>query len=167
MRRTVALIKQGIASGGKLADILERTAEDTREMQVLRKEISTSLLMYVIFIVFAGAIGTPFLFAISSKLVGIIEGVFATQQFSDVDTSAYSTSLVMPSKPLITSAEFFIFTMLSCAMTAIFSSLIIGVISKGSKKDGMAYLPFLLIGSMTIFFVVSYLLDTLLSNIYI
>jgi archaeal flagellar protein FlaJ len=167
VRRTVALIKQGIASGGKLADILERTAEDTREMQVLRKEISTSLLMYVIFIVFAGAIGTPFLFAISSKLVGIIEGVFSTQQFADVDTSAYSTSLVMPSKPLITSAEFFIFTMLSCAMTAVFSSLIIGVISKGSKKDGVAYLPFLLIGSMTIFFVVSYLLDTLLANIYI
>ncbi|MEM4634053.1 MAG: type II secretion system F family protein, partial [Candidatus Anstonellaceae archaeon] len=56
VRRAVALIKQGMASGGQLADILERTAEESRHMQMLRKEISASLLMYVIFIVFAGAV---------------------------------------------------------------------------------------------------------------
>ena len=167
VRRTVALIKQGIASGGKLADILERTAEDTREMSTLRREISTSLLMYVIFIVFAGAIGTPFLFAISGKLVSIIEGVFSTSNFADASAAGYSTSLIMPSKPLITSSEFFIFTMLCCIMTAVFSSLIIGVISKGSKKDGVAYLPILLIGSLAVFFLMGFLLDTLLANIYI
>jgi len=167
VRRTVALIKQGIASGGKLADILERTAEDTRQMQTLRKEITTSLLMYVIFIVFAGAIGTPFLFAISGKLVAIIEGVFSTSQFADAASSGYSSTLVTPTAPLISSSDFFIFTMLSCIMTAVFSSLIIGVIAKGSKKDGISYLPILLIGSLLIFFLMGYLLDTLLSNIYI
>jgi len=167
VRRAVALIKQGLASGGKLADILERTAEDARQMSTLRKEISTSLLMYVIFIVFAGAIGTPFLFAISGKLVGIIESVFATSQFMDASASGYAGSLIIPSKPLISSSEFFLFTMLSCILTAIFSSLIIGVISKGGKKDGIAYLPFLLAGSLLVFFLMSYLLDTLLSNIYI
>jgi len=167
VRRTVALIKQGIASGGKLADILEKTAEDTRQMATLRKEIATSLIMYVIFIVFAGAIGTPFLFAISGKLVSIIESVFSTHQFTDISTSGYSGSFIMPQKPLITSSEFFIFTVLCCIMTAIFSSLIIGVISKGSKKDGMVYLPVLLIGSLVIFFLMGFLLDTVLSNIYI
>lgn len=167
IRRTVALIKQGIASGGKLADILERTADDTRQMATLRKEIATSLIMYVIFIVFAGAIGTPFLFAISGKLVALIEGVFLNINLSDVSAAGYSGSFIMPQKPLITSSEFFIFTVLCCIMTAIFSSLIIGVISKGSKKDGMAYLPFLLIGSLVIFFLMGFLLDTLLSNIYI
>jgi len=167
IRRTVALIKQGIASGGKLADILEKTAEDTRQMASLRKEIATSLIMYVIFIVFAGAIGTPFLFAISGKLVAIIETVFSAHQFSDISTAGYTGSFIMPQKPLITSSEFFIFTVLCCMMTAIFSSLIIGVISKGSKKDGMTYLPVLLIGSLVIFFVMGYLLDTVLSNIYI
>ena len=79
----------------------------------------------------------------------------------------YSGSYIMPTKPLITSSEFFIFTVLSCIMTAIFSSLIIGVIAKGSKKDGVTYLPALLLGSLIIFFVVGYLLDTLLTNIYI
>lgn len=167
LRRAVALIKQGMASGGKLADILERTAEDTRHMAAIRKEISTSLLMYVIFIVFAGVIGTPFLFAISGKLVSIIESVFISTTFSEISTSGYSGALIIPTKPLISSSDFFIFTVLCSIMTAIFSSLIIGVISKGSKKDGMVYLPALLIGSLSMFFLVSFLLDQLLSNIYI
>ncbi|VVC02237.1 Type II secretion system (T2SS), protein F [uncultured archaeon] len=169
VRRTVALIKQGIASGGQIADILERTADDARQMRILRKEISASLLMYVIFIVFAGAIGTPFLFAISGNLVAIIEGVFLSMPASS-GTAAASTGLssfAMPSKPTVSSADFFIFTILTSIITAIFSSLIIGVISKGSKKDGVAYLPFLLIISLTIFFVVNYFLEGFLANVSI
>ena len=73
LRRSISLIKQGIASGGEMAQILERTAEDSRAMQILAKEIYASLLMYVIFIVFAAAIGTPFLFAVSTKLISILE----------------------------------------------------------------------------------------------
>ncbi len=169
VRRSVALIKQGIASGGKLADILERTAEDSRQMQILRKEISTSLLMYIIFIVFAGAIGTPFLFAISGKLVAILEGVFATLpgQTSASFAAGVQGPLVSPSMPTVTSSDFFLFTILSSIITAVFSALIIGVISKGSKKDGVPYVPFLLAASLLIFFVMSYLLEGFLSNIYI
>ena len=170
VRRSVALIKQGIASGGKLADILERTAEDSRQMRILRQEIATSLLMYIIFIVFAGAIGTPFLFAISGKLVGVVEGVFTalpTQASGSSVSAGMVGAFVTPSRPAITSADFAIFAILSCILTAVFSSLIIGVISKGSKKDGISYLPFLLILSLAIFFVVSFLLEGFLSNLYI
>jgi pilus assembly protein TadC len=168
VRRSVALIKQGIASGGQLADILERTAEDSRQMQLLRKEISTSLLMYVIFIVFAGAISTPFLFAISGKLVAILEGVFSNlPSHSPTTMAGVSGPYIMPTKPLVSSAEFFLFTILTSAMTAIFSALIIGVISKGSKRDGMPYIPVLLLFSLLVFFAVSWALEGMLSNIYI
>jgi flagellar protein FlaJ len=168
IRRAVALIKQGMASGGQLADILERTAEDARQMHVLQKEIAASLLMYVIFIVFAGALGTPFLFAISGKLVGMLESVFATLP---TDASSFAGTMQTPflsaNRSSISSSDFFLFTILSCAMTAVFSSLIIGVISKGSKRDGVPYLPFLLVVSLVIFFLVSALLDSFLANIYV
>ncbi len=170
VHRSVALIKQGLASGGKLADILEQTAEESRRMMILRKEISTSLLMYVIFIVFAGALGTPFLFAISAKLVTILEGVFATiptTSPSSLAGASFQGNFVMPTKPTVSSADFFLFTILTSIMTAIFSALIIGVISKGSKKDGVPYIPFLLAASLIIFFLVSYMLEGFLSNIYI
>lgn len=169
IKRSVALIKQGIASGGKLADILERTADDSQEMMILRKEISASLIMYIIFIVFAGAIGTPFLFAISGRLIAILENVFSTLP---ADPSSYAsaglqTSVIVPSKPSISSADFFLFTMLCAIMTAVFSSLIIGVISKGSKKEGVPYIPFLVAASLVIFFLMSIALEGLLSSIYI
>ena len=169
VRRTVALIKQGIASGGQIADILERTADDSRQMRILRKEISASLLMYVIFIVFAGAIGTPFLFAISGKLVAIIEGVFTTlpTQSAGAAMGAGLSNFAMPTKPTVSSSDFFLFTILTSIVTAFFSAMIIGVISKGSKKDGVAYLPFLLIVSLVIFFVVNYFLDGFLANVSI
>jgi len=168
IRRSVALIKQGMASGGQLADILERTADDTRQMEVLKKDISASLLMYVIFIVFAGAIGTPFLFAVSGKLVAILEGVFATLPTQPAGSSLGGyASFAVPTKPAVTSSDFFLFTLLSCAMTAIFSSLIIGVISRGSKRDGVPYIPFLLLASLLIFFVMGFVLDRMLSGIAI
>ncbi len=169
IRRAVSLIKQGIASGGQLADILERTAEDSQEMMILRKEISASLLMYIIFIVFASAVGTPFLFAISSRLIIILENVFATlpAQPSSYMSSGMSGSLIMPSKPSISSADFFLFTIISAIITAVFSSLIIGVISKGSKKEGIPYIPFLIAASLTVFFVASFLLEGFLSSISI
>jgi len=168
IRRAVALIKQGMASGGKLADILERTADDARQMHILQKEIAASLLMYIIFIVFAGALGTPFLFAISGKLVAMLENVFATLPAPSSSSFAIAQSpFISTSHAAISSADFFLFTILSCTMTAIFSSLIIGVISKGSKRDGITYLPFLLAVSLVIFFLMSSLLDSFLANIYV
>ncbi len=168
IRRAVALIKQGMASGGKLADILERTAEDSQEAQILRKEIAASLLMYIIFIVFAGAIGTPFLFSISGRLIGILENIFASlpSQPSSYAGAGFG-SLATPGRPTISSADFFLFTIISTIMTAVFSSLIIGVISKGSKKDGVPYIPFIVALSLGVFLVMSYLLEGFLSTIYI
>lgn len=168
IRRAVALIKQGMASGGKLADILERTADDSRQMQMLQKEIAASLLMYIIFIVFAGALGTPFLFAISGKLVAMLENVFATLPATGSSMAGQMRApFISASHASISSADFFLFTILSVVMTSIFSSMIIGVISKGSKKDGVPYLPFLLVVSLAIFFLVSTLLEGFLANIYV
>ncbi|MEM4348039.1 MAG: type II secretion system F family protein [Candidatus Anstonellaceae archaeon] len=168
IKRAVALIKQGIASGGEMAQILERTADDARQMQVIQKEIAASLLMYVIFIVFAGALGAPFLFAISGKLISILESVFAT--IPSVTSTSYQASYssflaITPST--ISSSDFFVFAILSCTITAIFSSLIIGVIATGNKKDGIAYIPFLLIASLVIFYIASGILDSVLSNLYL
>ena len=168
IRRAVALIKQGLASGGKLADILERTAEDARQMHVLRKEIAASLLMYVIFIVFSGAIGTPFLFAISGKLVSMLSGVFASLPSTQASSIASaSMAFVSVSKSAISSSDFFLFTILCCSMTAVFSALIIGIISRGSKRAGIPYIPFLLAASLAVFFAASILLSGLLANVYV
>ncbi|MEM4554565.1 MAG: type II secretion system F family protein [Candidatus Anstonellaceae archaeon] len=165
IKRAVALIKQGIASGGEMAQILERTADDARQMQVIQKEITASLLMYIIFIVFAGAIGAPFLYAISGKLISILESVFATIPSTSSAMTYSSFIAIAPST--ISASDFFVFAILSCTITAVFSSLIIGVIATGNKKDGIAYIPFLLFASLAIFYIASGALESVLSNLYL
>ncbi|VVB58004.1 Type II secretion system (T2SS), protein F [Candidatus Anstonella stagnisolia] len=160
LRRSISLIKQGIASGGEMAQILERTAEDSRAMQILAKEIYASLLMYVIFIVFAAAIGTPFLFAVSTKLISILEGVFASMP---VISSAAGAGFIHPVSPSISSSEFYLFTLASATITAVFASLIIGAIQYGSKKQGIKYIPLILGASIAIFLLISALLDAYVS----
>lgn len=170
LRRAVALIKQGLASGGQLAEILERTAEDSRQMQILQKEIAASLLMYVLFIVFASVLGTPFLFSISGKLVGILESVMSKLP-SDAQLSSSGGGMMVPiamgGKVGISSSEFMIFTIFSSTITAVFCSLIIGVIYRGSKREGVPYIPFMVAGTMLVYFIVSALLGSLLSGIYV
>jgi pilus assembly protein TadC len=161
VKRAVALIKQGMASGGELAEILERTAEDSRNMQLISKEIAASLIMYIIFIVFAASIGTPFLFAVSTKLIGILEGVFLS---NPALASAPSSSILHPAPPSVSSELFYYFTFASAVVTAVFASLIIGVIRSGSKRDGIRFVPFILGGSLLIFFLVSSALDIYLSS---
>ncbi|MFH0927348.1 MAG: type II secretion system F family protein, partial [Candidatus Micrarchaeota archaeon] len=132
MRRTVALIKQGLASGSKIAVILERTAQDARDMQIIKRDIAASLLMYVIFIVFAAAVGTPFLFAVSAKLVMLMEQVFAQIPTASQAPSMGATSFIQPQAPIVTSDQFLIFVLISLLVTSISSSLLIGVIQKGN-----------------------------------
>ncbi|MFH1306802.1 MAG: type II secretion system F family protein [Candidatus Micrarchaeota archaeon] len=154
VRRTVALIKQGLASGSRVAVILERTAEDARDMQIIKQDISASLLMYVIFIVFAATIGTPFLFAVSAKLVMLMEEVLGEIPIAGDLPATGSMTLIKPQPPIVSSEQFFIFVLLSLLITSVTASLLIGVIRKGNKREGIKYIPFILITGVALFFLV-------------
>ena len=165
VKRTVLLIKQGLASGGRMAEILERTAQDARDMQIIRHEIAASLLMYVIFIAFAVMLGTPFLFGVASKLIVVMEGVFS--QIPDVSGATSYTGFIAfkPQPPIITSEQFQVFVIISSIVTAICSSLMIGAIQNNNAREGIRYLPLILIVGTIVFFAVSAFLDIFLVRI--
>jgi pilus assembly protein TadC len=156
-QRTVALIKQASATGGEIAEVLERTSQDARASAIVRKEISASLILYEIFVLFAAVIGTPFLLAVSTKLITVLEKAFA--YLPEGRTSVSQFSLVAPSNPIVTSSQFFWFTLAILVVTSVFSSFIVGTIRSGSKSEGLKYLPFVLVGSYLVFQVVTILLD--------
>ncbi len=142
LKRSIALIKQGLSSGGEMGEILERTGEDIRNMQILYKEISAAMLSYIIFIVVASILGAPFLFGVSYKLINVLEKVF--EKLPPLEN--LPTALpITPSAPPIKSAEFLVFAFFSCTLTAIFASLIISVVQSGSKKNGAKLIPLFLI----------------------
>ncbi len=164
VRRTVTLIKQGLSSGGQIAEILERTAKDVRNMQIIKRDISASLLMYIIFLVFAASIGAPFLFSVSAKLIALLEHVFAQMPDASTLSGMTGSSFISPHPPVITSSQFMLFVTVSTVVTAICSALMMGVINRGNRMEGIRYIPPMLIASLIVFLIVSSLLDTFLSS---
>src|SRR4030042_1953205 len=65
IRKTLELVISGIRSGGNISILLEETAVNMRERNFIEKKSASNVLMYVIFIFFAVAIGAPLLFGLS------------------------------------------------------------------------------------------------------
>lgn len=162
--RTVSLIKQASATGGEIAEVLERTSQDARNSSIMKKEIASSLIVYEIFVIFAAVLGTPFLFSVASKLIKVLERAF-TYLPAGSGTSVSQFAFFKPVAPIVTSSEFYLFSLVTVLITAFFSSMILGVIRTGSKSDGLKYLPFMLVGAYLVYFMVSALLDSFFSTL--
>ena len=156
-KRTVSLVKQASATGGEIAEVLERTSQDARASAIIKKEIGASLVLYEIFVLFAAVVGTPFLLSVSTKLISVLEKAFSYLPEGRQQVSQFS--LAAPTAPVVSAVQFFWFTVVVLAVTAISSSFIIGSIRSGSKSEGLKYIPFVLVGAYIIFKVVTVILD--------
>ena len=162
-QRTIALLKQASATGGELTEVLERTAEDVRNTRVMKKEIAASLILYEIFVLFAAIVGTPFLFAVSQKLIEIFEKMPAVSGTSGA--GAFGTMGFSFSGPLITSTEFFYFTIPIIFVTSLFSSFIVSAIRTGTKNQGLKYFPFVFVGGLLVYWIVNSALSSFFSTL--
>jgi len=162
LSRTVDLIKEGIVSGGEMASILERTSVDLRDLQLMHKEISASMVMYSIFIGFSAAIGAPILYVASHRVISMLERLW-TQQPSLTPT--LQMVRMQPSAPGISSADFSQFAIVFIIVTAIIATFMISVIQTGRKRNALKYmLPFLAI-SLATYYVGNKLLELLLGTV--
>ncbi|MEM4347720.1 MAG: type II secretion system F family protein [Candidatus Altiarchaeota archaeon] len=160
LSKTIDLVNVSIRSGGKLADILDQIASDLREQQMIQREISASVLMYVLFIFIAIAFGAPLLFAMSSFLVKMLVenmSVISAElpQLQEMQGIPIKVGTIKISIDFIKT-----FALVSLTSTSIFGALIMGLILKGDEKSGFKFLPILLFFSIGLFLLGSYLLDT-------
>lgn len=167
-KRTVLLLKQASSSGGELTSVLERTADDVRNTAVMKKEIAASLVIYEIFVLFAAVVGTPFLFAVAYKLIQIFEKL-APQLgggFSATGGGMISSFAGMSvTQPIISSSDFFWFTIPTMFVTALISSFIVSVIRTGTKNQGMKYFPFVLIATYIVYWLIGQGINGIFSTI--
>ncbi len=160
LSRTMDLIVNSIRSGGELADLLDQTSMDLRDQQMMQKEISAGVLMYVIFIFIAIGLGAPGLFAMSSFLVKILSAniKMISSQMPQETTSSSMISLTGVS----VEPEFVdLFSTIAISVSCIFGSLIMGLIRTGREKDGVKYMPILLIISLVLFYTIKYAMESL------
>jgi len=158
--KTILLILSGIKAGGNLATLLEQTSANMRERGFIEKRAASNVLMYVIFIFIAVAIGAPLLFSLSTLLVETL-----TSLLSGIPTTE-STGLPFTLSTANISITFVkYFSVVFIITTDILASLVLGLVSKGEEKQGLKYLLPLLIISLGIFFATRFFLSGFVSGL--
>ena len=163
INKIISLISSGIRAGGNISDLLEQTSSNMREKEFLEKRASSSILMYVIFILFAIAVGAPILFSLSSVLIEIIINLSAT--IPDISTTRLNLPLTFNNIGL--STKFIIyFSVVFLIITDFISSLVIGLVNKGESKQGLKYFIPILLFSLSIFFLSRIILLKFISGMF-
>jgi len=162
LEKTVNLIVEGSRSGGQFATLLDENAEDIRRVQVLDKEVKANVMMYTIFIGFAGAIAAPLLYSLSSFLINTLGGIsggveIPEETFSTIPFVQFGSVAIDP-------GFLFMFSIAAILITTFFGGILLGSISSGSEKAGIKYVPLFMIVAFTIFFIANIFISSLFGN---
>ena len=163
LRRTIDLLTEGLRRGGNLPSLLDNLAEDIRQAKVLKKEISAVVMMYVIFIFFAVAIGSPLLFSISTFLIQTITTISGKVEVPTVATSRLPFITFKVAAIDIQFLNFYSLT--AIGIISIFGGLMIGLVQEGTEKAGLKYVPILLLLSYFVYFIIRSVISNLFSGL--
>lgn len=159
--RTINLLVEGISKGGNMANLLDNIAEDVRQAKTLRREIKSYVMMYAIFIFFAVGIGAPLLYSISTFLVQTMA------KFGTVETPGITVQTNLPLmkfQGVEISPQFLLkYSIAAIAISAIFGSLLIGLINEGTEKAGVKLIPILVTISLGLFWVARIVIGSIFS----
>lgn len=164
LKKTVMLVISGLNSGGELASLLDQTAQNLRQQRFVEEKMRSSVMMYVIFIFFAIGLGAPMLFGLSSFLVEVL-----TKNVSLIDIPATSVGQALPlsfGKVSLGIDFVMMYALVSLTATSILGSLILGLISKGKEKQGIKFIPMLILMSIAVFFASRYVMKGILGGLF-
>ena len=160
--KTLLIVLSGIRAGGNLAVLLEETSVTMRQRGIIEKKAASQVLMYVIFIFLAVSVFSPGLFALSGVLVGTMNDMM-----SGISADTTPSNLPLSFSSVGISPEFaFYFSFIFIILMDVMASMVLGLVSKGSEKEGVRYLPIMLILSLSIFFILRKLLSGVTGGIF-
>jgi hypothetical protein len=166
LSHAVRMILESLRYGGAMADLIEQISKDMRNQQMTQKEVAGQMLMYSIFIAFAGLIAAPVLYGLTSQMIVVTDTVWKgilTQNPGGLPTTG--VSFLKPSPPKITADTYRDFSLASIVVICGFASLIMAAISTGSAIKGLKYLPVFIICGIAIFFIVQYVISLMFAGI--
>ncbi|MEM3841288.1 MAG: type II secretion system F family protein [Candidatus Micrarchaeaceae archaeon] len=166
LSHSIRMMIEALRYGGAMADLLEQISKDLRAQNLAQKEIAGQMLMYSIFIAFAGLIAAPVLYGLTSQMILITDtvwkGILAANP-NGLPTAGIS--FLKPSPPKITPAMYHEFAVLAIIVICGAAAIIMASISKGSAVKGIVLLvPFIVMG-LIIFTVVSYVIGLMFGSL--
>jgi Flp pilus assembly protein TadB len=165
IRRAMNLISGEIESGGKIAYIIDQVVHNMKSTQKLKAEMSASVLTYMIFIGAIVVVVAPALFALSYHLLSFMSAF--TMKLAE---SGAGTTGGLPfsfSKDGLDTGSFKVFAYVAIIIVAVFSSMIVSIIEKGTIKAGVKYIPIFTIGAFVCFSVFMLILGAVFTGITI
>jgi pilus assembly protein TadC len=150
LETTIKLLMKGMKAGGQLVSLFEETALDIRRRDSIKKEVKANILMYGIFIGFAGCAGAPVLYALSSYLVSTIGRLGAVTQVPQEFQSRLP--MMRFGEVQIDEGFLFLFSLAAILITTVFGGLIIGIIDSGKERAGIKYIPLMTAAALSVFF---------------
>jgi hypothetical protein len=166
LQHSLRMISESLRYGGAIADLLNQLSKDLRAQALIQKEISGQMLMYSIFIVFAGLIAAPMLYGLTSQMISITTRVW-TGILAENPNGLPSTgvSFLRPSAPKVTVAEYSNFSLLAIIIITGFAGLIMSAMSNGSIVKGLKYVPVFIVIGLLIYIGVGTIVASLFTNI--
>ncbi|MFH2028670.1 MAG: type II secretion system F family protein [Nanoarchaeota archaeon] len=161
LSKTVELIISGLRSGGELASLLEQTAKNLRQEDIVDRRIKANVMMYVIFIFSAVCFGAPLLFGLSSFVVEVL-----TQSFGGINTSAAVSLPISFSESSIDIKFVVMFSTVFLITSSFLGSLVLGLIAKGKERDGLRFMPLLVGISVGFFFFIRFAIKGLIGSFF-
>jgi flagellar protein FlaJ len=151
IERTFALIVEGMRKGGEMASLLEQTAEDIRNLKLLKKEIAAQVGMYSIFVFVSIGMAAPLLFGLSTYLVETMSNIGSAMRIEQAGQYAGMVGGLRISFVAYPPEFLQYYSLAFLFMNSFFGSLLIGLLQEGTEKAGLKYVPMLLVMNLVIF----------------
>jgi Flp pilus assembly protein TadB len=166
LQHAIRMIVEALRYGGAMADLLSQISKDMRNQQLVQKEIAGQLMLYTIFVAFAGLIAAPVLYGLTNEMITVTDTVWSgILQSNPAGLPATGLSFFKPSPPKITPTEYTYFSYVCIIVITSFASLIMAAISSGSAVKGLRYMPAFIIIGLLIYLVVGHVVGSLFSTI--
>jgi pilus assembly protein TadC len=165
LKRSVSLLVEGLNAGGEIAGLLNNIALNIQETQIIRKEMSSAVTTYAIFIQFATIFAAPFLFALAGELLKVVGRL---SQVVDIDANVMQQSgfaFSFGGGGGLIYSDFLIFAMVTLTATSVISNIIVSTIKKGDAREALTSVPGSLAVSLALFFTISYFLGKFLGGV--
>ncbi len=162
---TTKFFVHALRSGGKLAILIETSANDIKQTNQLKKELITSTKMYVLFIIFVVIIASPSLLAVSVQFLYILGNIQSQSSFATTPSNV-SSQIGFASGQIGITPEFMVnISYILIVINSILASIFIGVIGGGKMRQGLKFAPFLIISGLLMFSFVVSVVGGLVGNI--
>lgn len=153
VKRSINIMINAVQSGAGLADVLDKIADDMRELYRIGQERKATTLMQVLFMVAAGAVVAPLVFGMVSSIIGFLIKAIVV----GVKLSAAKTAETMATRELI-----MLLIQAYIGIEAIACSAMMALMREGKIGKTLLYAPILLLIAYIVYYLALFAVNAML-----